>query len=285
MQQHSPNSNIQPKVLTIGKPYPIKQSFNTSSQPSFDAPASPHSPASKETANFTLQDFLFIPKLLTLGQDVYSMASKGLHSSDINQQVQDRFTTIHDNPQIALNLNVHIMKALNETSSCNAAGPKTYQFLVNVGSPRVKEKFKLHLDTNAESHSISKEQALGTGGLPSPVKSQQLQSQGNCNFKSGKCLSSMACMPLTSRIKKRRLCNCAKRKPLEELMRQERSFNRQVERIQHFWKGGNTNHPFMFKKKLMDYYTETEEAIVSEVQDFSKKAINAEDMQLSISNK
>lgn len=286
MQQHRPNLNHQPQVLTIGKPTPYNNSFNPSLQnSSFNQPANTRSTHTIEQSNFTLQDFLFIPKLLNLGRDVHTMTSQGLCDGDVDQQVSDRFTAIHNHPNIALNVNVHVLKASDRQSNCNVPPAKSYQFLVNVGNVQVKEKFKPHLDTNIESKSMSNEKVVGEDSGLSPAKSQDLASPGKCNFKSNKFVTDTACTLPNIRIKKRKTCNCIKRRPLEELMRQERSFNKQVERIRHFWKGENCNHPFMFKKKLMDYYNETDEAIISEVLDFSKKAINAEDLQISISDK
>mgnify|MGYP006978832851 CR=1 FL=1 len=287
MQDHLPHLKVVPQVLTIGKPNHYKPSFNSSNKPSFNPPANTPSPPSTETSNFSLQDFLFIPKLLNLGRDVHAMASQGMCSGDVTARVKERFTALYDNPSIALNVNVHVRDASANKPSCNVAAPaKTYQFLINVGNVQARDTLKPHLDTNIESHSLSNEKAgLRGGQSPSPARSPELGSPTKCNFSADKDQKANSCASKAARIRKRKTCNCVKRRSLEELIRQERSFNKQIEKVRCFWKGGNSNHPFMFRKKLMDYYTETEEAAISEVLDFSKKAINAEDMHLSISDK
>lgn len=287
MQEHYSNSKTSPPVISIAKPKPYKQIFNHPSiTPSFSPPANPSSTQAPEQSNFTLQDFLFIPKLLTLGRDVYSMARQGLGQSDVTRQVRDRFNVIHSHPNIALNVNVHIRDPPSlKQQDCGPAPMKTYQFLINVGNAQVKEKFQPHLDANVESQMMSKENTEGLINLPTPLKSEDAENDHKCNFANQHYACNTMCTFKSARIRKRKSCNCIKKKSLEELIRQERSFNKQIEKVRYFWRGENSNHPFMFKKKQIDFYSETEEAMVSEVLDFSKKAINAEDMHLSISNK
>ena len=287
MQEHFTNSKNTPQVISIAKPKPYKPSFNhPSTTPSFSPPANPSSTQAPEQSNFTLQDFLFIPKLLTLGRDVYSMASQGLGHGDMTRQVRDRFNAIHHHPNIALNVNVHLKEPSSlKQQNCEPASFKTYQFLINVGNAQVKEKFQPHLDVNVESQMTSKENTDGRIDPPTPPKSEDAENAKNCNFANQHTACDAVYTFKTARIRKRKSCTCIKRKSLEELIRQERSFNKQIERVKYFWKGENVNHPFMFKKKQMDFYTETEEAMVSEFLDFSKTTIHAEDMQLSISNK
>lgn len=286
MQNSIPKLKLAPQVLTIGKPNRHKPSFNHPTKPpSFNLPAAdPNPPPSAEQSNFKLQDFAFIPKLLSLGQDVYSMTSQGLSTSDVSRRVKDRFSEIYEHPSIALNVNVHVKTASNEQSSCNVPPAKTYQFRINVGNVQAKEKLIPHLGTNAESNIWSKDMIVGAGS-PSLARSPDISNRVNCNFGDDKHVQNTTGLYKASRIRKRKACNCIKRRSLEDLMRQERSFNKQIERVRYFWTGTHNNHPFMFKKKVMEYYIESEEPAVSEVLDFSKKAINAEDMQLSISNK
>ena len=287
MQNNLPHLRVKPQVLTIGKPNFYNSSFNSSNKPSFTTRANIPSPTSTEPSSFTAQDFLFIPKLLSLGRDVHAMASQGMCAGDVTAQVKERFTALYDHPNIALNVNVHVSGTSVHQPSCNVVAPaKTYQFLINVGNVQAKETLKPHLDTNIESHSLSNEKMrVEDEQSPSHTGSQDIGSPTKCNFSTEKCNKSSDCVSKTARIKKRKTCNCVKRRSLEELIRQERSFNKQIEKVKCFWTGANSNHPFMFKKKLMDYYTEKEEPVISEVLDFSKKAINAEDMQLSMSDK
>lgn len=287
MQDNLPHSRVSPQVLTIGKPNPYNTSFNSSKQPSFNNQPNIPSPISTENSSFTPHDFLFIPKLLSLGRDVHAMASQGMCSGDVTARVRERFTALYDHPNIALNVNVHVSGMSARQSTCNVVAPaKTYQFLINVGNVQAKDTLKPHLDTNIESHLLSNEKLCEEDALSPPrAGSQVIGSPTKCNLSTDKCYKSKECVSKNARIKKRKTCNCVKRRSLEELIRQERSFNKQIERVKCFWTGANINHPFMFKKKLMDYYTEREEPLISEVLDFSKKAINAEDMQLSISDK
>ena len=108
MQDNLPRLRVVPKVLTIGKPNPIKSSFNSSKQPSFNTPANNPSPTSTEHSSFSAQDFLFIPKLLNLGRDVHAMASQGMCSGDVTARIRERFSALYNHPNIALNVNVHL---------------------------------------------------------------------------------------------------------------------------------------------------------------------------------
>lgn len=280
------NTTQVPHMISLGKPKSYKPSFNPSTTPSFNPPPNPSSAMSTEKSSFNLDDFLFIPKLLSLGKDVHTMASQGLSSNDVGRQVRDRFTAIYDHPNIALNVNVHVKNPAFKQQNCNVAPVKTYQFLVNVGNAQVKEKFTPHLDNNIETHLLSKDKSTQvSANAPGPIKSFDLDDRTQCNFKSNNFDNFTLQTIKSPRIRKRKNCHCKKRRSLDDLIREERSFNKQIEKVKYFWKGANSNHPFMFKKKLIDFYTESEEPIMSEVVDFSKKAINAEDMHMSVSDK
>lgn len=73
-------------------------------------------------------------------------------------------------------------------------------------------------------------------------------------------------------------CNCAKNNAYEDQFIFDAFYDQQLLKIKFFWRGTNLNYPFTFKKKVMRYYVDTEELSVNEIIDYSKKLIQADEM-------
>lgn len=72
-------------------------------------------------------------------------------------------------------------------------------------------------------------------------------------------------------------CNCKTNHNCEDQSVFNTLYDQQLLKIKFFWRRTNPNYPFVFKKKVLKYYVDTDEISVSEVVDYSKKIIQADD--------
>ena len=83
--------------------------------------------------------------------------------------------------------------------------------------------------------------------------------------------------PLQKRHKMGENCKCSKKHAFEDQFVFDTLYDQQLLKIKFFWRGTNPNYPFVFKKKMMKYYVDTDEVSVNEVIDYSKKIIHNEE--------
>lgn len=230
---------------------------------------------------FVMQDFLFIPKLIGLSQDVYTMINKGVSSTEVNSYVKSRFLNIQDNPKVSINVNVAVLDASGKKPPYKIVSSENFQFLSNFEKCPLNGNAKPQLEPIIEPHFFGNKVAKRANNMPTPIKSLDNQ---KANYNSSILKNGFQTFQTyqSTKIKKRMHCGCTKKRSLEDLMREERLFNKQAEKVKYFWRSTNINYPFTFKKKMIDYYSETNEAMISEVVDFSKKTINADDLHESL---
>lgn len=262
--------NTRNDILPQNCPQPIKNTFiNETNMPKL--------PINTDASSLHMQDFLFLPKLVSLSQNVSSMVNQGVSSHDLNKMVKDRFLSAYNDPRIVINLNVYINDAISRQPTENVDEINTSHFSQNLKKGKAS-------DIKIPQFGLKPNPNLLFCDIPKPISPSQ-EKEDSCynspNYKS--------CPPIYNnsikKIKKKKLCNCIKKRSLEDLIRQERLFHKQVEKIKYFWRGTNSNHPFVFKKKMLDHYAETDETMINEVVDFSKKMITADDILIQANGK
>lgn len=82
---------------------------------------------------------------------------------------------------------------------------------------------------------------------------------------------------LNKRSEPKRRCKCIKKRTFEEQQKYHRLLNKRIHRARNFWNKTSHSYPFCFRKRVMNYYVDTDETSVNEILDFSKKVLNAED--------
>lgn len=233
-------------------------------------------PSNGETIGFTMQDFFFLPKLVHLSNNVASMVNQGASSNELNNMVKDSFQTMHNDPRIVINLNVYVNCDNTKPHPENFPKPNTSNLSatqsVVVGTETREQPSRV--ESHSNEHHNSNTQSLNSKS--NPLLNKPLTPKNNLIYKS----QPHPQPGISKRIAKREQCNCTRRRPLDELIRQERLFAKQAEKLKYFWRGTNPNHPFVYKKKMMMVYEKTKEAVVKEVIDLSKKMINAEDSDM-----
>lgn len=84
---------------------------------------------------------------------------------------------------------------------------------------------------------------------------------------------------LKKRSEPKKKCKCMKKRSFEELQKYYRLLAKRIQKTKKFWNGVTNSYPFCFKKRVMNYYVDTDETSVNEIMDFSQKALNAEDSE------
>lgn len=222
-----------------------------------------------------IPDMFFLPKLISLSQDVSSMVNQYSNAKELNDAVKERLAMTMDDPRVYINVNIYVNNAQIQTS-CSSNEDNKSTIGSKIDTSPLEEAPKLILTPDKKS-------PLQIRDLPNKLQLPQaisltIKDQTVCRQSQEDATPAIVLKPISNKIKKRKSCNCVKKRSLEDLIRQERLFNKQVEKTKYFWRGTNLNHPFTFKKKMMDYYTETDEVMITEEVDFSKKAITADDL-------
>ena len=229
-----------------------------------------------------LNDFNFLPKLVHMSKDVSDMVNQGVKVNEIGDLLKDRLRSSVDDPRVIVNINIFVGDKPCEDSTSDYKGNDSPLFSRDLDN----NKFETHKKSESELKTPDPNASVNTIPLKIQLpKSIRTLKQETVTLKTPDPNPQLFStpepkqqfLPLIHKIKKKRLCNCIKKKSLEDLIKHERLFNKQVDKLKYFWRGTNNNHLFTFKRKMMEYYEETDEVVVNEIVDFSKKAITAED--------
>lgn len=79
----------------------------------------------------------------------------------------------------------------------------------------------------------------------------------------------------------RKKCKCSRKLTIEEQQRYCKLINKRIHKIQNFWTRKSKSYPFSFRKKIINYYTDTNEISIKEVLDFSHKLLDIKDSEVN----
>lgn len=221
-------------------------------------------------------DSLAVPKLTGLGQEVLSLVKQHFTSNEINDTVKERITPALGNPRVYLNINIHVNNASTQPLANGIEQNHSGLISRNQENVPINNGLKLQFTPQATQNSVVNPVPKKVQ-LPQAIPKPSKASNTKYNHINDNLNKNAHFINQNHRIKKKKSCNCTKKRSLENLIKHERLFNKQAEKTKYFWRGTNLNHPFIFKKKIVKYYSETQEAMVTETIDFSKKTIQADD--------
>ena len=225
-------------------------------------------------AMHNLVDLDFVPKLVNMGKEISLMAKMGLNAQELNRIAKHRFSSLSNEPGVFINVNIHLNDVSSENKKDTVRIPEDIPLSSNKRIENLNINNKSSADPLVNTHTKITD-------FPRPIRNTQKVLIPDKDFAKShidKAETNQPGQPILNKIRKKKLCKCSKKKSLEELIRKERLFNKQTEKVKYFWRGTNNSQPFTFKKKIMDYYEETNEVLIKEIIDFSKKFITADEL-------
>ena len=87
-------------------------------------------------------------------------------------------------------------------------------------------------------------------------------------------------IPLRKRQSIEESCKCTKKRTMEVSIENDPLFEQQLIKMKYYWRGTNPSYPFVFKRRVMKYYVDTDEISVDDVLDYSRRVILTDDMFL-----
>lgn len=222
-------------------------------------------------------DFLSITKMIGIAYQVASLAKKGVSTQDLNLMFREKYCSAQPGSKVAINISISVSDSVaNKLYSMKNSIKHEGHFKINDvtdhnNKPIVHISSGIHIRKMPDTI-INRDKMQIWSELPKPCREPHYEpSNNNADIDHLQ-------LPSLRKIAKRKQCvNCSKKKTLEELIRNERTINRQIEKMKHFWRGTHQRHPFIFKKKIMNFYQETNEVMISHITDYSKKMITAEE--------
>ena len=73
-------------------------------------------------------------------------------------------------------------------------------------------------------------------------------------------------------------CTCESNTDMKSNYVDDPFFEQQITKIKYFWRGTNHSYPFAFKKRVLNYYMDTDEISMDEIVDYSKKVLVSDEM-------